>query len=81
MSMLEIYQDGQLLRRISLAEDAVFEVTGAFSNTITVRNGAASVTDSNCPGGDCMRAGWTQGEKSIVCLPNRMELRPAGSGN
>lgn len=75
--MLEVYQDGRLLRRISLMEETVFEVEGAYLNTISVQGGSAAIIQSNCPGEDCVRSGWTKGEKSIVCLPNRLELRPA----
>ena len=74
--MAEIYLDGTLVRRVSLDTSAEFSVTGDYMNTVTVRDGKIAVTESNCPGGDCVHSGWigTSG-RSIVCLPNRMEIR------
>ena len=74
--MAEIYLDGTLVRRVSLDTAAEFSVTGDYMNTVTVRDGKIAVTDSDCPGGDCVHSGWigTSG-RSIVCLPNRMEIR------
>ena len=74
--MAEIYLDGKLVRRVSLDTSAEFSVTGDYMNTVTVRDGKIAVTESDCPGGDCVHSGWigTSG-RSIVCLPNRMEIR------
>ena len=74
--MAEIYLDGTLVRRVSLDTSAEFSVTGDYMNTVTVRDGKIAVTESDCPGGDCDHSGWigTSG-RSIVCLPNRMEIR------
>ena len=74
--MAEIYLDGTLVRRVSLDTSAEFSVTGDYMNTVTVRDGKIAVTESDYPGGDCVHSGWigTSG-RSIVCLPNRMEIR------
>ena len=74
--MAEIYLVGTLVRRVSLDTSAEFSVTGDYMNTVTVRDGKIAVTESDCPGGDCVHSGWigTSG-RSIVCLPNRMEIR------
>ena len=74
--MAEIYLDGTLVRRVSLDTSVEFSVTGDYMNTVTVRDGKIAVTESDCPGGDCVHSGWigTSG-RSIVCLPNRMEIR------
>lgn len=74
--MAEIYLDGTLVCRVSLDTAAEFSVTGDYMNTVTVRDGKIAVTESDCPGGDCVHSGWigTSG-RSIVCLPNRMEIR------
>ena len=53
-----------------------FTVTGDYTNTITVRDGKIAVTASDCPGHDCVSCGWVEhGGKSIVCLPNGLEIR------
>ena len=72
----EIYRDGKLVKTVSLEEETVFEVTGKYANTITVENGSIAITDSDCPGEDCVHSGAirTSG-RSIVCLPNAVEVR------
>lgn len=79
----QIYQNGQLLQTVSLAEDREFTVTGEYTNTIAVRDGKIAVIDSDCPGGDCIHCGWvSSGGKTIVCLPNGLEIRiPSETGD
>lgn len=72
----EIYQDGELLRTVPLGEDQEFVLTGKYHNTVTVRDGQIAVTDSDCPGTDCVSCGWIGSSgRSIVCLPNGIEIR------
>ena len=79
----EIYQDGKLLKTVMLSEDQEFTVTGRYTITVTVCDGKIAVTHSDCPGGDCVSCGWLDGAgRSIVCLPNALEIRVlAGSGD
>lgn len=79
----EIYQEGRLLKTVLLSQDQEFTVTGKYTNTVTVCNGKIAVTHSDCPGGDCVSCGWADGVgRSIVCLPNALEIRVmAGSGD
>lgn len=78
----QIYQNGKLIKTVSLAEEQEFTVTGPYSNTVTVRDGKIAVTGSNCPGEDCVSCGWLGSTgRSIVCLPNALEIRVvAGNG-
>ncbi len=77
---VQIFQDGQLLKELSLQEDQVVFVEGKYHNTITIQNGRVAVTESNCPGRDCVHSGWSDdASKVIVCLPNRVEIRIVGS--
>ena len=72
----EIYQNGEKIKTVSLAEDQEFSVTGKYENTITVRDGKIAVSASDCPGEDCVHSGWMDGTGySIVCLPNGLEIR------
>lgn len=72
----EIYQDGELLKTVPLDEDQEFVLTGKYHNTVTVRDGQIAVTDSDCPGTDCVSCGWIGSSgRSIVCLPNGIEIR------
>ena len=72
----EIYQDGNLLKTVSLEEETSFVVTGKYTNTITVEDGRIAITASDCPGEDCVHSGGihTTG-RSIVCLPTGGEGR------
>lgn len=72
----EIYQDGKLIKTLSLEEETTIEVSGKYTNRITVQNGEISFTASDCSGEDCVRSGaiHTAG-RSLVCLPNGVEIR------
>lgn len=75
----EIYQDGKRVRTVSLAEDQEFTVTGKYTNTICVRDGKIAIIHSDCPGGDCVSCGWLESPgRSLVCLPNGLEIRVVG---
>ena len=75
-SRVEIYQHGRLIQTLRLDTDREFTVDGSYRNTVTVRDGRVAVTHSTCPGGDCVSCGWLDGPgKSIVCLPNGLEIR------
>ena len=42
-------------------------------NKITIKDGYAQMTFSNCPNHDCMEQGKIKdGSKSIICLPNKV---------
>lgn len=72
----EIYRDGELIKTVSLSRNQTFTVEGKYSNTVTVRDGKIAVTESGCPGADCVHCGWISGTgRSIVCLPNGLEIR------
>ena len=72
----QIYQNGELIETLSLNEATSLEITGKYSNVITVADGAIAITASDCPGEDCVHSGAirTSG-RSIVCLPNGVEVR------
>lgn len=79
---VEIRQNGQLVQTLPLSADASYTVTGAYTNVITVHGGRVSVTDTTCPGADCMhtRAISAVG-RCIVCLPNGVEVRIVGASD
>ena len=79
-SVLNIYQEGTLVREIPLEVDTEFVIEGDYENVITVKDGKAAITKSDCPGTDCVHSGWIhEAGRSIVCLPNRVELRIEGA--
>ncbi len=78
--VLEIYQDGALLRRVSLSEDQTLVIGGEYENTVRIQGGGVAIIASTCPGEDCVHSGWRNAPgQSIVCLPNRVELRILGA--
>lgn len=78
--LAKIYLQGELIREVSLAGDTEFLIEGEYRNTVTVRDGKIAVTESDCPGEDCVHSGWvSRPGRSIVCLPNRVEIRLEGT--
>ena len=72
----EIYQNGKLIKTVSLAEEQEFTVSGECKNVIAVRDGRIAVIRSDCPSEDCVGCGWAQtAGRSIVCLPTGLEIR------
>ncbi len=73
----EIYLDGSLYRTLSLSEDTELIVESSYgSNTITVSDGAVSVTAADCPDKVCVASGAIcGGAVPIICLPHRLEVR------
>ena len=81
-STVQVFRDGQLIRECALDENAVFQISGEYENTVTVENGRVSITDSDCPGRDCVHSGWISAAgRSVVCLPNRVEIRVTGEAD
>lgn len=77
--MVQVYQDGVLIAELSLEQDTRFTVTGDYANTVEIRDGQVAVTHSDCPGADCVHSGWIHSAgRSIICLPNRVEIRVVG---
>ena len=77
-----IYQDGKLVREIDLRavdEPVTFTLEGDYHNVVLAENGRICVESADCPGNTCVHTGWiSQPGRSIVCLPNRVEIRIAG---
>ena len=74
-----VYRDGELLWEAPLDQEGEYTVEGDYTNHIRVENGQAWVTESDCPGGDCVKSGKiSEGGQTVICLPNKMELRIEG---
>lgn len=74
----QILQDGKVIRQVPLSVDQTFQIRGDYTNTVTVADGRIAVTKSDCPTNDCVHMGWLRDGGSIVCLPNRVEIRLTG---
>lgn len=78
-AQVEIYHQGQLVHTMPLSRDGSYTLTGTYTNVITVADGKVSVTASDCPGEDCVHsAAISSVGRSIVCLPNGVEVRIVG---
>jgi hypothetical protein len=72
----EIYQNGTLVMTVPLDRPGQFPVEGNYRNTVTVEDGSIAITDSDCPGQDCVHSGTISAPgRSLVCLPNALEIR------
>lgn len=77
---VQIWQDGIWKGEYDLMQDQEIQISGSYQNTVKIQNGRAAIIDSNCPGQDCVKSGWHEdARQSIVCLPNRLELRLVGT--
>lgn len=77
--VVQIYKDSTLIKECNLNVNETFVIEGEYVNTVTIRDGKIGITESNCPGTDCVHSGLigTIG-RSIVCLPNKVEIRITG---
>ena len=63
-----------------LHEAGEYTVSSAgYTLTVRVENGTVRVSESNCPGGDCVRTGAvSRVGQSIVCMPGRVVVKIIG---
>ena len=75
-SQAQIYLNGECIQTVDLTKDQTFTVSDRYQNVIEVADGKISVTQSDCPGQDCVHSGSisTLG-RVLVCLPNGVEIR------
>lgn len=79
-SVVSVYQEGELVREVPLNETTELIVEGSYTNKILVKDGKTAIVESDCPGTDCVHSGWIhEAGRSIVCLPNRVEIRIEGA--
>ena len=66
--------DGQELDRLPLAQFGTHNyANNGYTLTVTATGGVVSVTQSDCPGQDCVHSGAvSRAGQSIVCLPARI---------
>lgn len=74
---VEVRQEGEIVAVLPLDRDAEFVCGGV---TVTVRDGAAFVSEADCPDKLCVAAGrLTKAGDAAVCLPNRVTLTVTGA--
>ena len=73
---VQLYLDGKRIHEMPLSENDEYVLHGEYENVVSVQDGRAAIIQSDCPGEDCVHSGWISAEgRSIVCLPNRAEVR------
>ena len=63
----------------TLQEEKTVTIDGKYHLTVTVTRDGVSVTESDCPGQDCVHTGRiTKAGQSIVCLPEQVVIQLTG---
>lgn len=77
-----VYTDGERTAAYPLTEDVAVRLTtgeGTGWNLLVIRDGAADVTDADCPDRLCVRMPPIRyAGENILCLPHRLEVRVEG---
>lgn len=74
-----VYLEGKKVQEISLYEDREIVIENSYTNKLRIKNGKAAIIESDCPGMDCVHSGWIgENGRSLICLPNRVEIRIEG---
>ena len=74
----EVTLDGNVVGEYSLAIDGIYSLNGG-TNTLTIKNGVAYMSDSNCPDHICENTGKVKHVgQTIICLPNRLTVTIVG---
>ena len=77
-----IYQNGEKVQELPLYQETAFSIKNRYTNKIVVKGNKAAIVESDCPGEDCVHSGWISGKgRSLVCLPNRVEIRIEGEAD
>lgn len=74
-----IYREGKKMQELPLYDDGEILIENSYTNKLVVKQGKAAIVESDCPGMDCVHSGWIKDKgRSLVCLPNRVEIRIEG---
>lgn len=73
---------GQVAAQVALStltEEKKITIDGQYHLTVTLTKDGVSVTESDCPGQDCVHTGCiTRAGQSIVCLPEQVVVTLEG---
>ncbi len=76
-STVVVTVDGKEEGTYSISEDR--EIVLPVGNTITIKDNSVYMSDSTCPGKDCVRQGKINSTSStIVCLPHKVVIEIQG---
>ena len=78
-SVAVVYREGKKVRELPLKQNTEILIQNKYTNKIVVKENEVAIVESDCPGMDCVHSGWISGKgRSLVCLPNRVEIRIEG---
>ena len=78
---LEVEIDGSVVGRYSLSANGVYTLNGG-TNILTVKDGAAYISYSDCPDHTCENTGKVRYVgQTIVCLPNKLSVTVVGEAD
>ncbi|MBE6592849.1 MAG: NusG domain II-containing protein [Ruminococcaceae bacterium] len=67
--------DGKEYARLPLDRDAELRIdSGHGYNLLIIKDGKAFISDASCPDLICVKTGYADELKSIVCLPNKVTV-------
>lgn len=77
---VEVTVDGDVVARLPLAQDAVFDIPAVDGeNRLVIAGGKAAITQADCPDAVCVRTNAiSHSGQSIVCLPHRVVVTITG---
>ncbi len=81
---VEITVDGKLYRTLPLDRNTTIEipVEDGNTNTLTIRDGYADMTEANCPDHLCVKQKKISHEgETLVCLPHKVVVKIHSSGS
>ncbi len=74
-AVAQIFFDGEFYAEIPLDENGEFPLE-KLELTLTVLNGKIAITENNCVGQDCVKAGFIGSSREvIVCLPKKIVVK------
>lgn len=78
-NLVVVYREGEKIQELSLDKNTEIFIENSYTNKLVVKDKKVAIVESDCPGMDCVHSGWISGKgRSLVCLPNRVEIRIEG---
>ena len=78
-NLVVVYREGEKIQELSLNKNTEVFIENSYTNKLVVKDKKVAIVESDCPGMDCVHSGWISGKgRSLVCLPNRVEIRIEG---
>ena len=78
-NVVVIYREGEKIQELPLHVNTEVLIQNDYTNKLIVKDKKVAIEESDCPGMDCVHSGAISGKgRSLVCLPNRVEVRIEG---